>query len=137
MECFPDKGIIKTFVRLKYTDFVFDYRFIINDDQDFDPSVKIDTTEILVSKYLERRIQVLAGGNKLKGQLTNIESVNGELRLDFIFVYNKKAKLFKVKNAMLTEYREIQSNFLIFKYKDFEEGVELTSEKMEQTFKVK
>ena len=137
VECFPDRGLIKAFVRLRYTDFVFDYRFTINDDQHFDPSGKIDTTEILAGKYLDRRIQVSAEGDKLKGQLTNIDLVNGEMKLDFVYHYNKSVKLFKVKNTMLTEYKEKQSNFLIFKYKDFEQGVELTPEKTEQIFEVK
>jgi Domain of unknown function (DUF6702) len=137
IECFPEKGIINAFIKLKYTDFIFDYRFTINDDQHFDLSGKIDTTQILVGKYLEARVRITAGDKKLKVRLTNIESSNGELKLDFKCYYDKKAKLFTVKNLMFTEYREHQSNFLIFKYKDFEEGVLLTPEKTEQTFNVK
>lgn len=137
VECFPEKGMIKAFVKMNYNDFVFDYRFTINDDQHFDPSGKIDTTQILVSKYLENRIQIFADEKLLKGQITGIESADGELRLDFIYSYNKRSKLFKIKNLMLTEYKESHSNHLIFKYKDFEEGVTLTRKKTDQSFKVK
>ncbi len=137
MECFPEKGIIKGFIKLSYTDFIFDYRFAINDDQYFDTSRKIDTTQILVGKYLEARVRITADNKKLKVSLTNIESSNGELKLEFRCYYNKKANLFTVKNLMFTEYREHQSNFLIFKYNDFEEGVILTPEKTGHTFKVK
>lgn len=94
MECFPGKGIIKTFIKLRYTDFIFDYRFTINDDQYFDPSGKIDTTQILVGKYLETRVRIFADNKKLKVRLTNIGSSNGELKLYFKCYYNKKAKLF-------------------------------------------
>jgi hypothetical protein len=137
MECFPGKGLIKIVLKLNYDDFIFDYRFTINDDQNFDPSGGIDTTKILVSKYLTNRVQIFADDEKLKGQLTNIESVNGELNMDLLYYYSKRAKRFKVKNAILTDLYKNQSNLLIFKYNDFEEGVKLTTEKTEQTFKVK
>jgi len=137
LECFPENGIIKAFVKLRYTDFIFDYRFTINDDQHFDLSGKIDTAQILVSKYLDSRVHVFADNKKLKGKLMNIESANGELKLDFIYYFNKRAKLFRIRNLMLTEYKEHQSNHLIFKYKDFEEGVTLTPRKTEHIFKVK
>jgi hypothetical protein len=137
MECFPAKGQIKIVLKLNYNDFIFDYRVTINDDQNFDPSAEIDTAEVLVSKYLANRVQIFADDKKLKGQITNIESANGELSLDLLFNYNKRAKRFKVKNTILTDLHKNQSNLLIFKYNDFEEGVKLTLEKTEQTFTVK
>jgi hypothetical protein len=137
VECFPKEGIIKASVRLKYADFIFDYRYAINDDQQFGPSGEIDTTKILVSQYLDKRIQIFADGKKLRVKLMAIESADDELRLDLLYYYNKRAKLFKVKNMMISEYNENQSNHLIFKYKDFEQGVTLTPKKMEETFKVK
>jgi hypothetical protein len=66
VECFPEKGIIKVNLNLNYNDFIFDYRLIINDDQSFDLSGKIDTAEILVSKYLDNRIQIFADDKMLK-----------------------------------------------------------------------
>lgn len=137
VECFPEQGIIKACLNLEYNDFVFDYRYAINDDQHFEPSGQIDTTKILVGKYLELRVKVYADGEMLKGQLTNIESAGGKLKLDFLYYFNKRAKQFRVKNVMFTEYNEDQSNLLIFKYKDIEEGVLLTPERPERTFRVK
>ncbi len=137
VECFPDQGIIKACLNLEFNDFVFDYRYAINDDQHFEPSGRIDTAVILVNKYFESRVKVFADGELLKGRLTNIESTGGKLKLDFLYNFNKKAKQFKVKNVMFTEYNEDQSNLLIFKYKDIEEGVMLTQQQPERTFSVK
>lgn len=137
VECFPEKGIIKVFLKQNHDDFVFDYRFTINDDQGFDPSGKIDTTEILVSKYLANRLHIFVEDKRLKGQLTNIESANGELNMHLLYYYNKRAKLFKVQNTILAGLNKNQSTLLIFKYNDFEEGVNLTAEKTEYTFIVK
>jgi hypothetical protein len=137
LECFPEKEIIKIYLKLNYSDFIYDYRFTINDDQNFDPSGEIDTAKILVSRYLANRIQIFADDKKLKGQLTNIESSNGELNIDLLYNYNKKAKHFKVKNTILAGLNKKQYALLIFKYNDFEEEAKLTPEKTEQTFIVK
>ena len=137
VECFPEKGIIKVNLNLNYNDFIFDYRLIINDDQSFDLSGKIDTAEILVSKYLENRIQIFADDKMLKGHVTGIESFDGKLKLDLIYNFNKRSKCFKVRNLILTDVKKSQSNLLIFKYNDLEEDVKLTSEKTEHTFNVK
>jgi hypothetical protein len=137
VECFPEKGIIKTYLKLNYNDFVNDYRFTINDDENFDPSGKIDTAKILVSKYLANRIQIFADNKKLEGQLMNVESSNGELNIDLLYNYNIKAKRFKVKNTILAGFSKRQSNLLIFKHNDFEEEVKLTAELTEQVFIVR
>ena len=137
VECFPEKGIIKVNLNLNYNDFIFDYRLIINDDQSFDLSGKIDTAEILVSKYLDARIQIFADDKMLKGYVTGIESSDGKLKLDQVYNYNKRSKCFKVRNLILTDVNKSQSNLLIFKYNDLEEDVKLTSEKTEHSFNVK
>jgi hypothetical protein len=137
LECLPEKGIIKGFVKLGYNDFVFDYRYTIDDDQPFDASGKIDTSKIFVSKYLNRRIQISANEKKLNVKLLKVETLDQEVIIEFFYYFDQKAKLFKVKNLMLTEYEEDQSNHLIFKYNDFEEGITLTSENPEKTFKLK
>jgi hypothetical protein len=136
VECIPDQGIIKTSLKLNYNDFIFDYRNTINDDQSFDPSGKIDTSKILLNKYLSNKIQISADEKCLKGKLTNIESANGELKIDLIYFYNKRAKQFKVKNTILTDINKNQSNMLIFKCNDIEEGVKLTPENTEYNIKV-
>lgn len=137
IECIPDKGIIRTSLKMNYNDFIFDYRININDDQIFDPSGKMDTTEILLSKYLLTKIQISADDKNLKGKLTKIEFENGNLKFELLYNYNKRAKQFRVKNAILTDVNRNQTNLLIFKYDDHEEGVKLSPEKTEHTFKIK
>jgi len=132
-----DKDAFKVFVRMYYDDFILDYRNSINDDQDFDPSGKIDTAIILVSKYLNNKVQIFADDKKLEGRLINIKSADGELTMNFLINNNRRARVFKVKNQILTGLYKDQANLLIFKYDDVEEGVKLTSDMTEQTFKIK
>lgn len=137
MECYPEKGVIKVFLKMNHDDFVFDYRFTINDDQNFNPSGKMDTTEMLIRKYIGNRLQIFADDKKLNGQLTNLESTKGELNMQLLYYYNNRVKRFNVKNTILNGTNKNHTTLLIFKYNDFEEGVKLTPEKTEQTFMIK
>jgi hypothetical protein len=137
VECFPEEGLIRVDLKMRYNDFVFDYRANINDDQIFDPSKGIDTAEILVSKYLDSKVRIFSEGKELKGQLTNIELVKDELNIDLLYPFRKKSKSFKVKNTILFNLNKKPTNLVIFKYVDFEEGVKLTEEKPDVTFNVR
>jgi hypothetical protein len=137
VEYSAEKEVFNVFIKLKYDDFVLDYRFIVNDDQNFDPSGKIDTSIILVDKYFNKRVQIYADDKKLEGHLTYIESSDGDINMNFLYHYNKRPEHVEVKNKILTELYKDQLNLLIFKYKGFEEGIRMTSDKTEQTFMVK
>ena len=137
VECFPDKGIIKTFLKMDFDDFVLDYRFTIDDDQNFDPLSKMDTSKIFISKYLHGRIQMFAGDKKLKGQITKLESTDGELIIGLLYYYDGRAKSLKVDNTFLAGLNKKPSNLLIFKCNDFEQGVRLTQEMTEYIFNIK
>lgn len=137
VDCIPEQGIIKAFLKLSYNDFIFDYRVNINDDQSFDPSGEIDTTEILLHKYFNDVVQISTDDKSLKGKLTKIESANGDLIIEALYNYNKRSKQIKVRNTILTDNNKNQSNLLIFKYSNFEEGVELSPENTEYTFNIK
>ena len=136
VECFPERETIKVFLKMSHEDFVYDYRFIINDDQGFDSSGKIDTTEVWIRKYLISRIQIFADNKKLQGKITGFESANGELKMNLLYSFNKKVKHLKVQNTILTGSNKNQSVLLIFRYNDFEDGIKLTEEKPEYIFRV-
>lgn len=137
VECIPEQKIIRTFLKLNYNDFIFDYRVNINDDQSFDPSGKIDTAEVLLSKYIYEKVQICADDIRLRGKLTKIESSGEKLQVEVLYHYSKKARQIKVTNMILTDLNKDQSNLLIFKCNNFEEGVELSPEKTDYIFKIK
>ena len=133
----PETDSFKLFVRMYYDDFILDYRNSINDDQEFDPSEKMDTAIIRVDQYLNNRVQIFADDKRLEGRLINIKSADGEVIMNFKINNNRRARVFKVRNQILTGLYKDQSNLLIFKYKDLEEGVKLTSDMTERTFNIK
>jgi hypothetical protein len=129
-----EKNSFEVSIKMDYNDFITDYRNSINDDQFFDSFGKIDTTLILVNKYLDEKVQIFADDKQLKGKLVKIEFVDGELQLGLLFKNNKNSKNFRVKNLILSNVYNDQSNLLIFRYNEFEEGVKLTPYKNEHNF---
>jgi hypothetical protein len=136
-ECFPGEGVVRVFIKMSHADFRYDYRHMINDDYIFDPSGKIDTTEVLVSKYLESRVQIFAGDKEMKGRLTSFVSVNGEVDMNLLYHYNNRLKSFKVISTIMNGVNRNPSTLLIFKHNDYEEDVKLTEGNTWKSFIVK
>jgi hypothetical protein len=137
VEYLDAKKSFEVFLKLDYDDFVTDYWYSVNDDHVFDPSGKIDTVIVLVKKYLNDKVEIFADETKLKGEITKVESANGEVKLNLLYNYTKGVKELRVKSLVLTNVYKDQSNLLIFRYKDYEEGVKLTTEKIEHSFNIK
>jgi hypothetical protein len=126
------------FLKIYADDFLLDYRLLTGDDSTrFDFIAKKETAEPLLRKYLNEKVQIFAEGKKLDGKLLTLESSDGELKMNLVFNNNKKSKNYRIKNLIMTDLYKDQSNLLIFRYGDYEEGIKLTAEKQEQNFIVK
>ena len=132
-----DADVFNVFLKIYSDDFLLDYRMLTGDTSKIDLSTDKKTAGKVISKYLFEKVQIFAEGKKLDCKLINLDSSDGELKLDLIFNNKKKSKNYLVKNLILTDIYKDQSNLLIFRYGDYEEGIKLTPEKLEQTFKVK
>jgi hypothetical protein len=138
VECIPENRTIKVFLKQDQADFVFDYRYMINDDQNISLTAKLDTTEILVSKYFSKRLQISAGNKRLTGKITKLEWNNSGMTAELEYHFNNKSeKAFTVKNTILNGIREDPSNLVIFKYRDLEEGVKFNLVVTEHVFRIK
>jgi hypothetical protein len=138
VECLPEKGTIKVFLKQDQADFVNDYRYTIDDDKNINLTTLLDTTEILVSKYFSTRLQLSAGDKELRSKITKLEWNNSGMTAELEYHFsNKNMKSFTVKNTILNGFRSDPSNLVIFKYHEFEEGVKFSLEKTEHVFKIK
>ena len=129
--------VFNVFLKIYSDDFLLDYKLLTGDTAKIDFAANRETAESLIMKYLDEKVQIFAEGKKLDGKLINFNSSDGELKMDVKFNNKKKSKNYLVKNLIMTDLYKDQSNLLIFRYGNFEEGIKLTSEKQEQTFKVK
>ena len=125
------------FLKIYADDFLLDYRLLTGDSTKFDFIAKKETAKALLIKYLNEKVQIFAEGKKLDGKLLTLESSDGELKMNLVFNNNKKSKNYRIKNLIMTDLYKDQSNLLIFRYGDYEEGIKLTAEKQEQNFIVK
>jgi hypothetical protein len=137
MEYSEKTDVFNVFLKIYSDDFLSDYRLLTGDSANIDLAAKGEAAENLVWKYLNEKVQVFGDGKKLDGKLMNLELSDGELKLDIIFSNKKKSKNYMVRNLIMTDLYKDQSNLLIFRYGDYEEGIKLTPEKQEQIFKVK
>ena len=74
---------------------------------------------------------------QLSARLLDMNMVDNEVSMNLEYDYGKKPKSITVKNLIMTGLYTDQANMVIVRIKDFEEGVKLTSELTEQTFKIK
>jgi hypothetical protein len=109
----------------------------INDDENFEHIVKIDTTRILVSKYINNRVTLFGDDRRLNGKITGIDFTSSELKLNLLYYFTKNVKQFKVRSTILTGLNRKESTLLIFRCNDFEDGVKLTPEKPEYIYMLK
>jgi hypothetical protein len=125
------------FLKIYSDDFILDYRLLTGDTSKIDFETKREASKTLLGKYLNEKVQILAEGTKLEGKLMNFDSSEGELKIDLLFKNKRNSVNYLVKNLIMNDLYMDQTNLLIFRYGNFEEGVKLTPEKLEQIFKVK
>jgi hypothetical protein len=74
---------------------------------------------------------------QLSGKLDDMNLSDNEISMNFDFLAVKKPKAFSVKNLIMTGLYSDQSNMIIVKINDLEEGFKLTPDNTEQTFNLK
>ena len=130
--------VFNVFLKIYSDDFILDYRMLTSDTSNIDFIANRETAEIHIVKYINAKVQIFAEGKRLDGKLMNLDTSDGELKMDLIYNNsNRKSKNYLVKNLIMTDLYKDQSNLLIFRYGNYEEGIKLTPEKQEQIFKVK
>ena len=137
VEYSEESAAFNVFVKIYSDDFMLDYRLLTGDTAKIDFVANRQKAETVIGKYLDEKVQILADGKKLKGKLVNLDSSDGELKMDLIFNNKKKSENYLVKNLIMTDLYKDQANLLIFRYGNYEEGIKLTPEKPEQNFKMK
>jgi hypothetical protein len=132
-----ERVTFKVFVRMYFDDFLRDCQLngneILNNDfSDDDPS-SMKTME----KYLGEKVILKVNEKQLSGKLLAMKLADNEISMNLYYKAEKKPKTISVNNSIMTSLYNDQSNMIIIKVNDFEEGVKLTSNLTEQTFIIK
>jgi hypothetical protein len=129
--------VFNVFLKINSDDFALDYKLLSGDTARIDFVANRDKTTTLIGNYINEKVEIFARGQKLNSKMANYNLIDGELKIDLIFLNKAKSKNFMVRNRILTDLYNDQSNLLIFRYGDYEEGIKLTREIQERVFKVK
>lgn len=128
-----DKGVFNGFVRVNLNDLLLDCKCGIEQDQ------LTGNEEASVGKleeYLNEKIIILVNGNTIVGDINDFEINNYDINIKLQYESRSKPETITVKCLIMTGLYNDQSNMVIVKVNDFEEGAKLTPALTQQTFKV-
>lgn len=133
----PELNSFKVFIRMYFDDFQRDCKLNGVEIQDSNFSADNSMAKIAIEKYIGKAIMINANEKQLSGKLLDMNLADNEISMNVEYKTGRNIKKMSVKNLILTGLYTDQSNMVILKMNDFEEGFKLTSDKIEQTFNFK
>jgi len=130
----PDTDSLKVFIKLYYDDFLLDYNLFSKEG--FTPERNAVFPEERMNKYLNNRVVLTINNKLLEGKLLNHKIVDNEISANLLYRSGKNPRTITVKNLIMTGLYEDQTNMVIIRINDLEEGVKLTSLETERTFRL-
>lgn len=132
-----EQGNFSVFVRMYFDDFLTDNKLNGNEVKSDDFSALTAVSRNAVEKYISQKLVIKVNEKLLDGKLNEMKVADNEISMDLEYNGVKKPDTITVKNFIMTDLYGDMSNMVIVKVNDFEEGVKLTSDITEQTFKIK
>jgi hypothetical protein len=120
-----------------FDDFLIDSKLNGSVLIDVDFSAGTSESHNAIETYLSKKLIIKVNEKLLAGKLRDMKVADNEISMDIEYKGGKKPNTIIVKNLILTDLYSDQSNMVIVKVNDFEEGVKLTSDITEQTFNIK
>jgi hypothetical protein len=133
----PEMRSYKVFIRMYFDDFLRDCHLEAGEIQNKLFSENNSSSRNVMEKYLKEKITITVNEEQLSGKLKEMNLVDNEISMNLEYGAGKKPKTITVKNLIMTGLYSDMSNMLIVRINDFEEGLKLTSDLTEQTFKIK
>jgi hypothetical protein len=90
----------------------------------------------ILEKYINDKINLKVNNRIVAGKIGDVRISGNETDIDLVFSDSRDPRTVTVTNTIMTELYSDQANMIIVKVKDFEQGVKLTPELTEQTFKI-
>ncbi|MBK9389084.1 MAG: hypothetical protein IPN68_02405 [Bacteroidetes bacterium] len=133
----PENDSLKVFVKMYFDDFLSD--LVISGENrtaDFFTASGTEAIDVM-EQYINRKLIIKVNKKLLAAKLNDLEIVDNEVRLKIEYKTTKRPDVILVNNMIMTELYKDQSNLMIVKVDKYEEGVKLTSEITEKSFKIK
>jgi len=130
----PKEKNLNVFIKMYLDDFMLD----VEQDEEIFLKNERKSKEI-TEKYINQKFILKENNRTLKGKINNFEvtkALENEIRVFMKYKTSRKPKELFVKNLIMTKLYKDQSNLVIIKIDNFEEGFKFTSEITEQVFKI-
>jgi hypothetical protein len=137
IEYVQEKEMFSVFMKMNYDDFLLDYKLSGADTQKTVFAV-IDRKAIgEMENYLGKRFCLISDKVDLVGKVYDIKVDGNDLKVRIEHSVKGKPGDIVVKNKIMTELYTDQTNMIIMKVNDYEEGIKLNSEITEHSFTIK
>ena len=133
----PEVDSFKVFVRMYFDDFLRDYKLGGKEIQDKEFSTTDASFIDKIQKYIAEKVIIKVNEKQLSGKLQNMNLADNEISMNLEYGASKRPRTVSVKNLIMTGLYTDMSNMILVKINNFEEGVKLTSNMTEQSFKIK
>ncbi|HEX2919857.1 MAG TPA: DUF6702 family protein [Bacteroidales bacterium] len=137
LEFVQEKSEIQGFVRIYLDDYLSDCNHHGVTIKNEEMLARTSGAKETLQKYINDKLIININKTVIPGKLKDFLITGNEV--DIVFSYSIKNKPFSVsvKNNILTDLYDDQSNMMILKVGEFEEGVKFTSFFTEKTFVIK
>jgi hypothetical protein len=133
----PETSSFNVFVRMYFDDFILDCKMNREELKDITFTGNDSLLKSIMEEYIGDKIKLSVNQKLLGVKFKNIKLVDNEVSMDLEYGTVKKPKTIVVQNYIMTDLHSDQSNMLIVRVNDFEEGVKLTPGLTEHSFKIK
>jgi hypothetical protein len=133
----PENEVFKVFVKMYFDDFLVDCSMNGESVQKDKFSGENPASVEIMGKYLNEKIVLKVNDKKLVATWQDLHVVDNEMSINVVYKNVKKPRTLTLKNLIMTSLYSDQANMVIIRINDFEEGVKLTTDLTEMTFKIK
>ena len=128
---------LKVSCRMEFEDFLKDLQ-TIDDDRNLRRFFsKQPFPSDLINQYFNSKVFIYVNDKMLIGKLLNANIDEKDICLNLIFRLSKKPKSITVRNMILTGWYTDQTNLMIIRINNFENGIKLTPGHTEETLIIK
>ena len=132
-----EKRSLEVFVKLYYDDFLLECSKEGRELKAESSASGNDELRLLMEKYIGEKIIIKINDKEVHGKLKDFNIQDNEARVNLEYRDVQKPVSLTVKNLIMTGLYSDQANMVIIRIGDFEQGVKMTAEIREQSFKIK
>lgn len=134
IEYVQESNELKGFIRINLEDFLTDcnhHGYVVKIEEML---ARTQDAKGILENYINDKLVININKTDVRGKLDEMRINGGELDVRFSFNISSKPVTIKIINKIMTELFEDQSNMMIVKVGEFEEGLKFTSFNTEKTF---